>query len=534
MVRAAAVPGGDAPGCGGRPVLGACVGNGHRPSLAHAKIQSCAPRPSAHTTRTRSCLMPPSVRDWVDPESLPAFISDLVDDLDLTPFLAAHDEPRGMPPVSPRDDAQGPAVRLCGRGAQLAQARGPAARATSASCTSRGNARPGHKAIGEFRRRHLEAFEALFLDILHLCQAAGLVRLGRVALDGTKVKANASKHKAMSYARMDEREAALAAEVKRILEEAEAIDAAEDAEYGDARGDELPAALRTREGRLRAIREARAALEEEARERSGDPEAVPEPRAQRNFTDPESRIMPSRPDGWVQGYNAQAPSSTTAPPGHRGHEHRRPSTTDTALAARRSPTRSRPTPADAPDELLADAGYQSDDNLEHLAATGHRRLCGGPPRQALRRHRPAAPRGRIPTATLSPRPHGPQADHEGGPDRVREAQDHRWSRSSARSRRPPASAASACGAGPRSPASGTSSVPSTTSPSCSAVAGPGGSCPAGTAPKVRLGPRRPSDGPDGDRSSACPAPGWVLGSPIWRSRPRQTPARRRLPAQAPR
>src|SRR5450756_950413 len=101
-----------------------------------------------------------------------------------------------------------------------------------------GQARPGHKAIGEFRRRHLAAFAALFLGSLVLCREAGMVKLGRVALDGTKVKANASRHKAMSYGRMPEREAALAAKVAAILAEAEATDAAEDAELGDARGDE--------------------------------------------------------------------------------------------------------------------------------------------------------------------------------------------------------------------------------------------------------------------------------------------------------
>jgi hypothetical protein len=226
-----------------------------------------------------------------------------------------------------------------------------------------GGTHPGHKAIGEFRRRHLLAFGALFLDILLLCQEAGLVKLGRVALDGTKVKANASKHKAMSYGRMDEREAALEAEVARILEEAEAVDAAEDAEYGDARGDELPQALRTREGRLRAIREARAALEEEARERTGDPDAVPEPKAQRNFTDPDSRIMPSKPDGWVQGYNAQAVVD-------EAHQV----IVATSLTADTTDTGSLPNLVDQvetntgrrPKRVLADAGYGSDKNLEHL------------------------------------------------------------------------------------------------------------------------------------------------------------------------
>ena len=336
-------------------------------------------------------LMPPSVRDWVDPDSLPAFISDLVDDLDLSPFLAAHDEPRGMPPYHP---AMMLKVLLYGYALGVRSSRKLEERLGSdvRFMYLAGQARPDHKTISEFRRRHLEAFEALFLDILHLCAAAGLVSLGRVALDGTKVKANASKHKAMSYARMDEREAALEAEVRRILEEAEATDRAEDELYGDARGDELPPQLRTREGRLRAIREARAALEAEAKERSGDPEAVPEPRAQRNFTDPDSRIMRSRPDGWVQGYNAQAvvdaghqvivATTITADPTDM---HALPGLVDRieANTGRR------------PRKLLADAGYQSDDNLEHLAGTGIDAYV------AVRRDKhsstpPPAPRGRIP------------------------------------------------------------------------------------------------------------------------------------------
>jgi IS5 family transposase len=224
------------------------------------------------------------------------------------------------------------------------------------------------------------------------------VKLGRVALDGTKVKADASKHKAMSYGRIDEREAALEAEVTRILAEAEAIDQAEDARYGDARGDELPPRLRTREGRLRAIREARAALEEEAREKSGDPEAVPEPKAQRNFTDPDSRIMRSKPDGWIAGYNAQAVVD-------EAHQV----IVATELTADTTDTGSLPSLVDQvetntgrrPKRVLADAGYRSDKNLVHLEGKHIDAYV------AVRRDKHSstpgpAPRGRIPK-DLSPR-----------------------------------------------------------------------------------------------------------------------------------
>jgi transposase len=308
-------------------------------------------------------LMPPSIRDWVDPDGLPAFIDALVGELDLAPFLAAHDEPRGMPPYHP---AMMLKVLLYGYATGVRSSRKLEERLASdvAFMFLAGGARPDHKTISEFRRRHLTALEALFLESLVLCQGAGLVKLGRVALDGTKIKANASKHKAMSYGRMPEREAALEAEVRRILDEAEAIDAAEDELYGDARGDELPQALRTPEGRLRAIREAKAALEDEARERTGDPTAVPKPKAQRNFTDPDSRIMRSKPDGWIQGYNAQAVVD-------EAHQV----IVATGLDASTTDTGHLPDLVDGvetntgrrPKRFLADAGYQSDENLGHLA-----------------------------------------------------------------------------------------------------------------------------------------------------------------------
>ena len=336
-------------------------------------------------------LMPPSIRDWVDPDGLPAFIDALVGELDLAPFLAAHDEPRGMPPYHP---AMMLKVLLYGYATGIRSSRKLEERLGSdvGFMFLAGGARPDHKTISEFRRRHLAALEALFLDSLVLCQQAGLVKLGRVALDGTKVKASASKHKAMSYGRMDEREAALEGEVRRILEEAEAVDVAEDALYGDARGDELPPELRTREGQLRKLREARAALEAEAKEESGDPDAVPKPRAQRNFTDPDSRIMLSKPDGFIYGYNAQAVVD-------EAHQV----IVATELTTDATDTGSLPDLVDQietntgrrPRRFLADAGYQSDDNLGHLAGKKIDAYV------AVRRDKhstppPAAPRGRIP------------------------------------------------------------------------------------------------------------------------------------------
>jgi transposase len=342
-------------------------------------------------------LMPPSVRDWVPADGLAAFINDLVDELDLGPFLAAHDEPRGMPPYHPALMLK---VLLYGYATGVRSSRKLEERlgADVNFMFLAGQARPDHKTISSFRRRHLAAFGALFLQVLVLCRRAGLVRLGRVAIDGTKLKANASRHKAMSYARMTEREAELAAQVQAILDEAEAVDAAEDQLYGDARGDELPPELRTREGRLAKIREAKAALEQQARERTGNPDAVPEPKAQRNFTDPASKIMLSKPDGWIQGYTVGAVVDEA---------HQVIVATD--VTAETTDTRTLPALVDqvkdntgrSPRRLLADAGYASEENFAALEARGIDAYI------ALGRDRhgaplPPPPRGRIP-ASLSRR-----------------------------------------------------------------------------------------------------------------------------------
>lgn len=210
-----------------------------------------------------------------------------------------------------------------------------------------GNQQPDHDSIADFRQRHLKALAGLFVQVLKLCQEAGLVKLGHVSVDGSKVKANASKHKAMSYQRMSETEARLVAEVDALLAQAEATDKAEDAQYGKGkRGDELPDELKRRESRLKKIREAKAALEaqakvkaeaqaQEARDRIAererqeeetgkkiggvppripDPEqAVPSPKAQRNFTDPESRIMlDGATKSFQQSFNAQIAVDSTS------------------------------------------------------------------------------------------------------------------------------------------------------------------------------------------------------------------------------
>ena len=169
---------------------------------------------------------------------------------------------------------------------------------------------PDFRTISDFRKIHIAALQSLFEQVLEMALESGTVKLGRVSLDGTKVKANASKHKAMSYGRMQEKQAQLKEEVKQLLAQAEAADEEEDQRHGDKRGDELPEELRRRETRLAKIKMAKKVVEQRAREKAAGEgkdataakKAKPAEKDQYNFTDPESRIMKSA-DGFVQGYN---------------------------------------------------------------------------------------------------------------------------------------------------------------------------------------------------------------------------------------
>jgi transposase len=287
-------------------------------------------------------LLPPALQDWLPEGHLALFVSDVVDHaLDLTPILATYalDEGRGQPPYHPALLVK---LLLYGYCTGKVSSR-KLEKATYEEVPYRvlaANQHPDHASIAAFRQTHLAA---LFIQGLRLCQQAGLVQLGHVALDGTKILANASKHKAMSYGRMAEAERQLQQEVAALLAQAQAADAAEDAQYGPGRrGEELPAELARRESRLAKIREAKAALEAEATEAAAaaqaklverqrkaeatgrkpkgrppkvpDPtQATPTPKAQRNFTDPESRIMQDgATKSFVQAYNAQAAVDSTA------------------------------------------------------------------------------------------------------------------------------------------------------------------------------------------------------------------------------
>ena len=261
-------------------------------------------------------LLPPSIQDLVPPGHLSHFVRETVrDGLDLSRIMASYGEERGYPPYHP-----GMMVALLlyaySQGVYSSRriAKGCEERLDFAAVT--GMQRPDFRTISDFRKRHLGALSGLFVQVLKLCRAAGLVKLGHVALDGTKIKANASKHKAMSYGRLKQAEKALAGEVQRWLSQAAQTDKAEDRQHGaERRGDEMPDWVADKQARLAKIRAAKAALEAEAAADKGDDDrsdsgggtaevTVPD-KKQRNFTDPESRIIKTN-DGFIQGYNAQA------------------------------------------------------------------------------------------------------------------------------------------------------------------------------------------------------------------------------------
>jgi transposase len=255
-------------------------------------------------------LLPPSLREWLPDDHLVYFVSDVVDQLNLSAIESVYEEDdRGQPPYHPRMMTKILLYGYCvgvfsSRKIQKRLLEDVAFRVLAA-----GN-QPDFRTISDFRKLHLKALEELFQQMLRLTLETGTMKLGRVALDGSKVKANASKHKAMSYGRMEETEKRLREEVRKLLRQAEATDKEEDKRYGgDRRGDELPEELQRRETRIARIREAKRALEERAREQARSEgkdakKAQPAQKAQYSFTDPESRILKGA-DGFVQGYNTQ-------------------------------------------------------------------------------------------------------------------------------------------------------------------------------------------------------------------------------------
>jgi transposase len=264
-------------------------------------------------------LLPPSLRDWLPEEHLSYFVSDLVDELDLSAVESYYEkEQRGYPPYHPRMMTKVLVYGYCVGVFSSRRLQKRLQEDIGFRVLAAGN-EPDFRTLSDFRKIHLRTLEKLFEQVLRMALELGAVKLGRVAIDGSKVKANASKHKAMSYKRMKEEQKRLKEEVRRLLAEAERTDAEEDARYGRKRsGDELPAELQRREERLKRIRQAKRALEERAREEAeakaaeqGQTEekaekkkAEPKADDQHNFTDAASRIMKG-PDTFVQGYNAQ-------------------------------------------------------------------------------------------------------------------------------------------------------------------------------------------------------------------------------------
>jgi transposase len=347
-------------------------------------------------------LLPPSLRDWLPEKHLAYFVSDVVDNLDLSAMDAVYgSEKRGQPPYDPLMMTKVLVYGYCvgvfsSRRIERRLVEDIAFRVLAA------DNQPNFRTISDFRKIHLKTLEGLFEQVLKIALEAGAMKVGRVALDGTKVKASASKHKAMSYDRMLEKEKQLKVDVKRLLEQAEAADAEEDALYGkDRTGDELPAELERRETRLKKIKEAKRALEERARQQAvaegKEPkQAEPKDKDQYNFTDPESRIMKGA-DGFVQAYNAQAAVEPAfqlivgqaVTQATNDKEQLIP-----MLATIEKQSGQRPV------EVLADSGYCSEKNLEHLDSEQkpERRVIGyiATERQKHDEYKEPCPRGRLP------------------------------------------------------------------------------------------------------------------------------------------
>ena len=365
-------------------------------------------------------LFPPSPKDWLPEGDLVYFLLDTVATLDLAPILAHYErELRGQPPFHPRMMVA--LLLYCyATGTRSSRKIMRRCHVDVACRVIVGDDIPDFRTISDFRKIHLARLEALFVEVLKLCALAGLARVGTIAIDGTKVKANAARHKAMSYDRMKSEEVRLKQEIARLLAEAEATDQAEDVEHGpDRRGDELPEELARRQGRLAKIVGARKLLEERARteaaeeaarrEAEGKPpaktppaEAVPEPKDQINFTDPESRIMKASNKGWDQCGNAQAVCN-------EDQIILAADVTDQANDVRQVVPMIDQVQAnlagagidDAIEAALGDAGYYSEANATALAGRGIEAYLAT---ERLKHHEKvaAAPRGRIP-AGLPPK-----------------------------------------------------------------------------------------------------------------------------------
>jgi transposase len=370
-------------------------------------------------------LLPPSARDWLPEGDLVYFVMDVVRGLDLSAITEKYEqERRGSPPYHPRMMVL-LLIYAYGVGVYSSRRIQKACERDAAFRVIVGGDVPNFRTISDFRKFHLSQLEGLFVQVLQLCAQAGLVKLGVVSLDGTKVKANASRHKAMSYEYMQKEEQRLKQEIAALLAQAESIDAAEDQMYGQrARGDELPDELTRRESRLAKIQEAKHALEQqalaaaeaekarrrqeaEARHASGEPvrqrqpvDPKPKPKDQRNFTDPESKIMKTSNKGFDQCGNGQAV-------GNEAQIILAADVTDAANDKQQVEPMIEQTQQNLGSAgveetigaLDADSGYYSEDNLTYLEGE---QIDPYIATERLKHHERigAAPRGRIP-ANLS-------------------------------------------------------------------------------------------------------------------------------------
>jgi transposase len=362
----------------------------------------------------QSYLFPPSPHDWLPEGDLVYFLTDTVATLDLSPIFAHYQrELRGQPPFHPRMMVA--LLLYCyATGTRSSRKIMRRCQVDVACRVIVGEDIPDFRTISDFRKIHLARLEALFVEVLKLCALAGLARVGTIALDGTKVKANASRHKAMSYDRMKTEEARLKEEIAKLLAEAEATDKAEDSEHGlDRQGDELPDELARRQSRLAKIQAARKLLEERARIEAAEEaarrqaegksppatppaEAVPDPKDQINFTDPDSRIMKASNKGWDQCGNAQAVTNEhqiilAADVTQQANDVRQ--TVPMVDQARANLDAAGV--GEAIKAALGDAGYYSEQNAKEL---GQRGIDPFLATERLKHHEKiaAAPRGRIP------------------------------------------------------------------------------------------------------------------------------------------
>ncbi len=336
----------------------------------------------------QSLLLPPSLRDWLPEDHLAFFISDSIDALDLSAFYARYgDEGPGRQAFDPRMMLK-VLVYAYATGTFSSRKIARKLQEDVAYRVLGSDNFPAHRTISDFRQRHLPEFNDLFVQVVQTAHEVGLVKLGTVAVDGSKVKANASKRKAMSYKRMKEDEKRLRKEIRELMAKAKRTDDQEDKRYGkDRRGDELPAELARREDRLRTIQAARKRLEarqqeadrEKGREpgdqdrtgKSGKPFkrafGEPEAKAQENFTDPDSRIMKRGSSGYEQCYNPQI-----------AVDEAEQIIVATALTQSGSDVHQleplmekiRETTGQHPEKTLADAGYRSESNLQMLEEMG--------------------------------------------------------------------------------------------------------------------------------------------------------------------